>query len=165
MKQFLRALSILGLASFGLAATASISFAQAAPAAAEPGQAGLKWLDNSQEVLELAKKEGKPILIDFTGSDWCGWCIRLKKEVFNTPEFEAFAKDNLVLQMADFPKSIPQSNELKTQNRALAEKYGIQGFPTLIILDSEGKQIGQMGYMRGGPKPFIAQLQKVIGKK
>lgn len=164
MKQFIRALSILGLASLGLIATTGVSFAQEIPAV-DSAQPELKWLDNSQQVLDLAKKEGKPVLIDFTGSDWCGWCIRLKKEVLNTPEFAAFASENLVLQIADFPKRIEQSAELKTQNRALAEKYGIRGFPTLIILNSEGKQIGQMGYMRGGPQPFIAQLQKIIDKK
>lgn len=154
MKKFIRTLSIFVLAGFGLALGAH----------ADSSASQLKWLDNTKEVLELAKKENKPILIDFTGSDWCGWCIRLKKEVFHTPEFEAFAKDNLILQVADFPRGIKQAESLKEQNEALARKYGIKGFPTLIILDAEGKQIGQMGYMRGGPKAFIAKLEETLKK-
>lgn len=158
---------------FIAAAFYSIASAQTPPAA-EPqtaekpaeaaAPAGLNWIDNTEEVLKLAKEQNKAILIDFTGSDWCGWCIRLKKEVFNTPEFEAFAKEHLILQVADFPNRKPISDAVKQQNRALAQKYGIEGFPTLIILNSDGQQVGRMGYMPGGPAPFIAELQKVISK-
>lgn len=161
MKKFICAISILGLASFAAIAQTSTATDTTEQAAANQG---LNWLDNHAEALALAKKENKALLIDFTGSDWCGWCIKLKKEVINTPEFEKFAKDNLILQVADFPRNIPQSAQLKKENQALAEKYGIQGFPTLVILNADGQQIGQMGYMRGGPKPFIAKLKKTISQ-
>lgn len=164
MKKVIYAALALGLATTLPGFAQSAGTAAPATAQADAAKSGLNWLDNSAQVLELAKKENKPILINFTGSDWCGWCIRLKKEVFHTPEFEAFAKDNLILQVADFPRKVPQTAELKAQNTALAEKYGVQGFPTLVILNSDGQQIGQMGYMRGGPGPFIAKLKQVIGK-
>lgn len=162
MKKFICAISILTLASFAAIAQTGTENTDAGQTTATSD--GLNWLENHAEALALAKKENKPLLIDFTGSDWCGWCIRLKKEVINTPEFEKFAKENLILQVADFPRNKPQSAQLKKANRELAEKYGIQGFPTLIILNPDGQQIGQMGYMRGGPKPFIAKLKKTIDK-
>lgn len=122
------------------------------------------WTTDYEAALKQAKAENKSVLIDFTGSDWCGWCIRLDKEILSKDEFKDFAKENLVLVYIDFPRSKPQSDELKEQNAKLAKKYGVRGYPTLVILDSEGKQIGQTGYQRGGPNPFIANLKKMIDK-
>ena len=119
------------------------------------------WGDNYAAGLEQAKTEGKFVLLDFTGSDWCGWCMKLDKEIFATPEFADYAAKNLVLLQADFPRSKPQSAELKAQNAKLQQQFQIQGYPTLIILNSSGKQIGEMGYMDGGPKPFLAKLSQL----
>lgn len=99
--------------------------------------------------------------MDFTGSDWCGWCIKLKKEVFDTKEFKEYADKNLVLVEIDFPRKKAQSEELKKANRALQAKYKIEGYPTIIVLNAEGKQVDELGYMRGGPKPFIEKLEKL----
>ncbi len=117
-----------------------------------------KWLVNFEEAKALAKKTGKPILADFTGSDWCGYCIKLKGEVFDTAEFKKFASENVILLELDFPRKKAQSEEEKKQNRALAEKYGIRGYPTILLLDADGKQIGKSGYKKGGPKPWIEDL-------
>ena len=125
--------------------------------AASPG-----WTHNYKAALERAKKTGQPILADFTGSDWCGWCVKLKKEVFNTPEFKTWAKDHVVLLELDFPKRKQQAPALRKQNRALAEKFGIRGFPTILFLDAEGNKIGQMGYQKGGPGPWIQNAEDVI---
>lgn len=166
MKKILCALGIAVVAGFALLTGAALVSESRAETAAQKQSAAssLNWLDDNQQALALAKQENKPILINFTGSDWCPPCIMLKNNVFNTPEFEAFAKENLILEVADFPRGIPQSEDLRERNAALAQKYGIQFFPTLIILDSEGRRIGQMAYRGGGAKPFIAQLEKIIKK-
>jgi thioredoxin-related protein len=120
-----------------------------------------EWLTDLPKAQAQAKKESKLVLIDFTGSDWCGWCIKLDKEVFSTSEFHEYAKKNLVLVEIDFPHKKQQSPELKKTNRALAEKYKIEGYPTVIVLDGDGKKVGELGYMKGGPKAFTAELDKL----
>ena len=99
--------------------------------------------------------------MDFTGSDWCGWCIKLNKEVFSQPEFKEYATKNLVLMTVDFPRGKQIPTEVKAQNELLAGKFGIQGFPTIVVLNAEGKMVGQLGYTEGGPKAFIAELEKL----
>jgi protein disulfide-isomerase len=101
---------------------------------------------------------------DFTGSDWSGWCIKLHNEVFSKPEFSEYAKKNLVLVEVDFPRKKQQSEELKKANQALQEKYKIEGYPTIIVLDGNGKKVGELGYQPGGPKAFIAELDKLKSK-
>ena len=117
------------------------------------------WLTDHATALQQAKQEKKLLVMDFTGSDWCSWCKKLNKEVFSKQEFLDYAKDNLVLLEVDFPNSKPQSKELKKVNEALQKKYNVEGYPTLIILDSDGKQVGTMGYEAGGPVPFVAKLK------
>src|ERR1700733_5558822 len=106
---------------------------------------------------EQAKKEGKLVLMDFTGSDWCPFCIKLHDEVFSKPEFAEYAKKNLVLVQVDFPHKKEQTKELKEANHALLEKYKIEGYPTIIVLNGQGKKVGELDYEPGGPKPFIAR--------
>jgi protein disulfide-isomerase len=120
-----------------------------------------EWLTDVPKAQEQAKKENKLVLLDFTGSDWCGWCIKLKKEVFDTAEFKEYADKNLVLVELDFPRKKEQSDELKKANRELQKKYGIRGYPTIIVLDGNGEQVGKLGYMKGGPQPFIEELKKL----
>jgi thioredoxin-related protein len=114
------------------------------------------WGDNYQQALATAAKENKKVLLDFTGSDWCHWCIQLKKETFDQPPFKEFADKNLVLVEVDFPQGKSLPPEVKKQNDALQEKYQIEGFPTLILLDPAGKVLKQnVGYLPGGPKGFM----------
>ncbi|MEM9444655.1 MAG: thioredoxin family protein [Verrucomicrobiota bacterium] len=128
---------------------------------ASTGIAGEGWLTDYEKALAQAKNEDKKLLMDFTGSDWCGWCIRLDKEVFSKDEFKKYAAENLVLLEVDFPNKKKQSAEQKKANDALAKKYGIRGFPTIIVLDGKEKKLGQLGYMEGGPKAFINALKKL----
>lgn len=123
-----------------------------------------QWLTDLPKAQTQAKSEKKLVMMDFTGSDWCGWCIKLNKEVFSQKEFVDYAKANLVLVELDFPNKKPQTEELKKANHALQKKYGIEGYPTIIVLDGDGKQIGKLGYMKGGPKVFIAALEKIKKK-
>jgi len=119
------------------------------------------WLTDLPTAQAQAKAEKKLVMMDFTGSDWCGWCIKLHKEVFSKPEFEEYAKKNLVLVEIDFPNRKPQTAALKKANQALQTKYQVEGYPTIIVLDGDGKKIGKLGYTPGGPKAFIAALEKL----
>ncbi len=119
------------------------------------------WLTNYKQAQEQAKTNKKLLLLDFTGSDWCGWCIKLEKEVFSQPEFKEYANKNLVLLELDFPRGKKLSATEQSQNEELAEQHGVQGFPTIVVLDSNGKKVGELGYTPGGPSAFIAQLEKL----
>ena len=122
------------------------------------------WSEDYDKALAQAKADKKLVLLDFTGSDWCGWCIKLDKEVFSQAEFAEYAKKNLVLVELDFTRSKEQSKELKAQNTKLQGEFKIQGYPTIIVLNSEGKKVGELGYQPGGPKAFIAALDKLKAK-
>jgi protein disulfide-isomerase len=126
---------------------------------AKPG-----WLEDYEKGKELGKKDNKLVLVEFTGSDWCGWCIKLDKEILSKTEFKEFAKKNLVLVELDFPKNKSQSTKTKETNKALREKYGVRGYPTIIVLNSEGKKVGELGYVEGGPEAFIAEVKKLQEK-
>ena len=122
------------------------------------------WDDDYEKALAQAKAEKKMVVLDFTGSDWCGWCIKLDKEVFSKKEFKDYAKDNLVLVEVDFPQTKRLPKKTVEQNEKLQKEHGIRGYPTIIVLDSEGKKVGQLGYMEGGPQPFIAKLDELKKK-
>jgi thioredoxin-related protein len=119
------------------------------------------WTTDYNKALAQAKTEKKMVLLDFTGSDWCPWCIKLDKEVFAQPKFQDFAKKNLILVEVDFPQSKEQTAELKKQNSDLQDKYNIQGYPTVIVLNPDGKKVGELGYQPGGADAFLAELAKV----
>ena len=114
------------------------------------------WGDNYQQALSTAAKENKKVLLDFTGSDWCGWCIKLKKETFDQPQFKDFADKNLVLVEVDFPQGKSLSPEIKKQNDSLQAQFHVEGFPTIVLLNAQGKILKQnSGYLPGGPKAMI----------
>jgi thioredoxin-related protein len=124
------------------------------------------WLTDLTKAQAQAKAENKIVLMDFTGSDWCPWCIKFKKETLDDKKFLDYASKNIVLVEVDFPHSKPQPDDLKKANAALNDKYKVEGYPTLIVLDKDGKEIGrQEGYASGGPKAFIAKLEKFKGGK
>jgi protein disulfide-isomerase len=121
--------------------------------------AELTWQTDFAEASKQAAQEHKYILLDFTGSDWCPWCIKMDKEVFDQSQFSAFAVKNLILVKVDFPRKTAQSPAEKSQNEELAKKYAIEGFPTYILLDSSGKEVRrQVGYLQGGATAFIDWL-------
>ena len=121
----------------------------------------LTWQTDLPQALAKAKAEHKRVFLDFTGSDWCPACMALHKHVFASEDFAAFAGTNLVLVRVDFPHNLPQTDELKKANQALADKFGIEGFPTLILLDADGKALGKtVGYDNASPQQFIEELKK-----
>ena len=129
------------------------------------------WLTSYEQAQKEAQSKNRLLLMDFTGSDWCGWCIMLDKEVFSKPEFKEYANKNLVLVELDFPRAKQIDKDLLHKNMELAEKFQIEAFPTIIVINSDGKVIGSLGYDAGVPadsdKPlatpaaFIASVEKL----
>lgn len=114
------------------------------------------WSTDYNAALAQAATEKKPVLLEFTGSDWCPPCKMMTAQIFDTTEFTEFAKANLVAVKLDYPQSKPQSDELKAQNQGLAQKFNVEGFPTVILLASDGKELARnVGLMRGGPQTLI----------
>jgi protein disulfide-isomerase len=134
-----------------------------APADLSPhSQAEDAWLTNFEEAKKQAAETGRPILVDFSGSDWCGWCIKLDKEVFAQEAFKTYAAENLILFLADFPRSTPQSDEVKAQNQALSQTYGVRGFPTVLLLDATGEVLEKTGYQAGGATAYIEHIKQLL---
>ncbi|MFM2369722.1 MAG: hypothetical protein RL619_2032 [Bacteroidota bacterium] len=132
----------------------------------------LVWETNVNKAMEISNKTKKPLMLFFTGSDWCGWCIRLQKEVLKTPEFAAWAKENVVLVELDYPRRTPQTPEIQAQNSGLQQAFGIQGFPTVCFANGTNKEgkinfegLGQTGYVAGGPTAWLAVADGLLKKK
>lgn len=114
----------------------------------------LKWYTDVSEAAKIALDEKKPLLFFFTGSDWCGWCHKLQKDVFSKPEFITWAKEKVVLVELDFPKRTPQDENLRAQNQNLQQMFGVRGYPTIWLVQpvqQEGKKVnldalGMLGY-------------------
>ena len=123
------------------------------------------WHENFDEAIAAAKETNKPILLNFSGSDWCIWCKRLNQEVLSQQAFKDYAKDNLVLALADFPKGKTQTKALQDQNNALAQKYGVRGFPTVVLVASDGKLLAQTGYVKGGAENYVTHLKELLAPK
>lgn len=131
----------------------------------------LVWETNVTKALEISNETKKPLLLFFTGSDWCGWCIRLQKEVLKTPEFAAWAKENVVLVELDYPRKEVQTPEIKKQNNELQQIFGIQGFPTIILVNGTSKDgkvnfegLGSTGYVAGGPAAWLGVANGFLKK-
>lgn len=125
---------------------------------------GTDWHTSWDEAAKESAKTKKPILMDFTGSDWCGWCIKLKAEVFDTQAFKDWAAKNVVLLELDFPRGKALPPEIQTQNSELSRKYGVRGYPTIIFADHEGNALGRYGYDEGGPKVWTKKAETLMGK-
>jgi thioredoxin-related protein len=132
----------------------------------------LKWETDINKAISVSNKTKKPMLLFFTGSDWCGWCIRLQKEVLKTPEFATWAKKNVVLVELDYPRKTPQTDIIKAQNAALQQTFGIQGFPTIYFATAKVKGgkpsftgIGSTGYVAGGPTAWLAEANGILKTK
>ena len=123
----------------------------------------LNWTTDLGKAIETAKVENKAVLVNFTGSDWCKWCFKLSGEVFSQDEFKEYAAENLILVKVDFPRSIQQSNQTKAYNQSLAQKFGVHGYPTIIIINSQGKPVAKTGYQAGGPANYISHIKSYLG--
>jgi thiol-disulfide isomerase/thioredoxin len=129
--------------------------------AAAPLHASDLWSTDYDASIAQAAASKKPVLLEFTGSDWCPPCMKQNKDVFEQPAFEEFAKDKLVLVKLDFPRRKEQEAEIKERNQKLAAQYSVEVFPTIILLSSEGKELArQVGYGGGGVTGFVDWANK-----
>lgn len=151
----------------------NISFSQA-----EKKTGGLEWHTDLMKVHDLSAKTKKPIFAFFTGSDWCGWCIKLQNNVFSKPEFIEWAKKNVILLELDFPRGKQLSPELAQQNANMQQAFGVTGYPTVWIFktiknDKEKKfsidSYGSLGYPAAEPGQeqfkFIEDAEKILNTK
>jgi len=135
-------------------------------------QKEIEWHTDVNKAVNISVQTGKPLFFFFTGSDWCGWCKRLVKEVFIKEEFKSWATKNAILVELDFPKRTPISEDLKKQNRELGQMFGVRGYPTgwfvtPTIVDGKVNfnKHGSQGYVAGGPKGWIAGANKILKTK
>jgi len=124
---------------------------------------GEGWETDLAAALEKSAKTGKPVLADFSGSDWCSWCIKLDEEVFSAKDFQSYAARNVIPCIIDFPrdKSLVPAEQAQ-KNRAYAEKYGVSGYPTVLLLESDGSVILKTGYRKGGAKKYAEHLEDAL---
>ena len=122
----------------------------------------LNWLTDPVEAQQLATEQGLPILMDFTGSDWCKWCVRLDQEVFSQQAFVDYANENLVLVKLDFPRRKLQPQAEKQRNEQYAKQYRVRGFPTIMLLNADGSVIAQTGYQQGGAVNYVNHIESLM---
>lgn len=120
------------------------------------------WYQNIDQAKKVAQQENKAIFVNFSGSDWCHWCIKLDKDILKTDEFQKYANDNLVLLLVDFPKRTKQTKEQKAHNEKLASDFNVRGFPTVVLLKADGSLLAVTGYRYGGADAYVDHLEKLI---
>lgn len=122
----------------------------------------LHWMDSYDQALQAASKEDKPILLYFTGSDWCGWCKKMDSEVFSSPAFAQEVGNKFVFVKVDFPMNSKLPEAQMRQNAQLKQRYGVTGYPTVVIVDKQGGFIGETGYRSGGGQAYAEWLQQFL---
>ena len=141
----------------GLALAMTASFATAG---------GDGWMTDFEAAQKKAAAENKDLLVDVTGSDWCSWCIKLNEEVFSHDAFKKGVADKFVLVELDFPRDKSAISEaVQKQNAELQEKFQVKGFPTILLLDAQGRPFAQTGYQPGGPEKYVAHLDELRAKR
>jgi thiol:disulfide interchange protein len=149
----MKAITHLAAVTFGVAAMVSTAFAETPKG----------WETDVDAAIALAKKDGKSVMLEFTGSDWCPPCKMMAKKVFSKEEFVTAASKDFVLVHLDFPKG---DKELAEKNKPYAEKYEIEGYPTIILLDGDGKEFSRFFASKYPDiEPFLAHLKEALEKK
>ncbi len=123
-----------------------------------------EWITDYDLAVKYAQSSGLPIMINFTGSDWCIWCIRLKDEVFSKEVFQDYAKENLILLELDFPRNIPQTEAMKQANANLRGRFNVRGYPTIVLMDKDQKEIARTGYQHGGAAAYVIHVEELLKK-
>lgn len=157
---------------FALIASFGSCYATAKEEAVSPQGSVMSWTTNYSNALARAKAENKAIFLCFTGSDWCAWSKKMESEILLDPAFQQQMKGKFIFVRIDLPRGVKQDPELKKQNEKLYEKYHVKslpvgknrGFPAVLLLDSDGNKIGQMGYQPGGGALFAKKFLEMFGK-
>jgi protein disulfide-isomerase len=131
----------------------------------------LTWHTDVKKATDLSIKNKKPLMLFFTGSDWCGWCKKLKKEVFDTPEFSQWARENVILVELDFPRRTAVTPEIAQQNNELQQMFAVRGYPTVWMVNPSKKdnqisfdRLGSTGYVAGGPSSWLSTANQILRK-
>src|SRR5690606_33705180 len=152
-----RTMNQLSLAvSFLLAASVAAQQDAAAPKSQDP------WYADFDKAVAAAIEQKKDLLVDFTGSDWCGWCIKLHEEVFAHDSFLEGVQQHFVLVALDFPRGEEAKARVPNphRNKELLGKYGVRGSPTVLLMTPEGEVFGKTGYEPGGPAKYLASIEE-----
>ena len=122
------------------------------------------WIADMDAAKKQAAEQKKDLMIEFTGSDWCGFCIKMEQNAFGVPSFGDFLNKNFVLFKADFPsrKQIPE--DIRKQNSQLSKKYAIPGYPTVVIISPDGKELTRTGFIRGDVNDYLKHYQDILNK-
>lgn len=128
---------------------------------------GFVWYDDWDQAIKLAEQTNRPLLVNFTGSDWCIWCQRLEDEVFSQPDFASWASPRFVGVRLDYPQSRSLPDEVAAQNAQLRQQYSdlVKAFPTVLVVSPSGEVVGKLGYVQGGPDAWIARLESEIAAR
>jgi thioredoxin-related protein len=132
-------------------------------------QKEVTWHTDVNKALEIAIKNDKKVMFFFTGSDWCGWCIKLQKEVFNTNDFKEWSTEVILVEL-DYPRRTAQTEKIKAQNNYIQQMFGVRGYPTVLFVNPEklsnGKinlnNLGKTGYVRGGSEKWLAVANSIL---
>lgn len=151
LKNFL----VIALFVCGFSLVSQQAYAQAA-------SSQLKWYTNYNEAASAAKSANKPLILFFTGSDWCGWCKKMHQEVFASPDFAKAVGNDFIFVELDFPMNKPLPAAQSQENNRLKQKFGVTGYPTIIVLDPSGNFIAETGYRPGGGKSYADYLKQLI---
>jgi protein disulfide-isomerase len=138
------------------------NFSLEASSSSYGAQQSIQWTTNYTEATQISERTGQPILLFFTGSDWCTWCKKLEHEALDTREFAAKAGNRFIFVMLDFPARGASDQQVSQQNNRLKTKYNIKGFPSIVIVDAKGNRIGSTGYREGGGTPYADHLLAMI---
>ena len=122
------------------------------------------WTDDIDGAFKAAAASGKPVFIDFTGSDWCGWCKLADKNIFSTPAWAEFA-DEVVCLKVDFPRNGRPDVMTMERREQLAKAFGVEGFPTLVLASADRKMLAQFSAGRKGAAEFISEVRKALPAK
>ncbi len=142
-------------------ATADASNVATAPTAA-PVKSPINWTTNYDQAVADAKSSGKPLLLYFTGSDWCPWCQKLDQEILDTDTFAKAVEETFIFVKVDFPSHNAQPEALVAQNQKLKEQYAVRGLPTLLVVTGQGETLGYIGYLPVSPDEYATRLQALI---
>jgi protein disulfide-isomerase len=129
---------------------------------AEGNSGSVTWTTNYQDAVAQSKQNSQPIVLFFTGSDWCGWCKKLDAEALDTPDFAQATNGKFIFVKVDFPMKSKLDPQTAQQNNMLKQKYEIKGYPTLVIIDGNEKILATTGYEAGGGKKYANHLESII---
>ncbi len=152
--------STLFFALTAVCGTVAVSNARASTT--QEASATLAWRTDFEQAQKDALAQNKPLFVYFTGSDWCPWCKKMDAQILSTPEFQKALSDKLIFVKVDFPRNTKLDPALEAQNKRLSKTYEIQGFPTAILLDPNGKRIEKLGFENGGGAAYAKKVEGII---